>query len=124
MDFIMQLPESQGKTQIIVVVDRFTKMADFMGLHENATAKDVAATFLREVWKLNGPTEIISDMDAKFPGELCESLCKMLGVQRRCQWRIPLTRPDIWKNQPSAGRLLTNICQLRSGRLLPIIAIS
>jgi len=97
MDFIMQLPESQGKTQIILVVDWFTKMADFMGLHENATAKDVTATFLREVWKLNGPTEIISDMDAKFPGELWESLCKMLGVQRRCQWPIPLTRPDICK---------------------------
>ena len=46
MDFITQLPESQGKTQIMVVVDRFTKMAHFMGLHENATAKDVAHTFL------------------------------------------------------------------------------
>ena len=32
-DFITQLPESQGKTQIMVVVDRFTKMAHFIGLH-------------------------------------------------------------------------------------------
>jgi len=30
-DFITQLPESQGQTQIMVVVDRFTKMADFIG---------------------------------------------------------------------------------------------
>jgi len=68
----------------MVVVDRFTKMAHFIGLHENATAKDVADTFLREVWKLHGlPTEIISDMDAKFSGEFWESLCKMLGVKRR-----------------------------------------
>jgi len=67
----MQLPESQGKTQIMVVVDRFTKMAHFIGLHENATTKEVADTFLREVWKLHGfLTEIISDMDAKFSGEL------------------------------------------------------
>ena len=69
-DFITQLPESQGKTQIMVVVDRFTKMAHFIGLHENATAKDVADSFLREVWKLHGlPTEIISDMDANFSSE-------------------------------------------------------
>jgi len=52
-DFITQLPESQGKTQIMVVVDRFTKMAHFIGLHKNATAKDVADTFLQEVWKLH-----------------------------------------------------------------------
>jgi len=67
----------------MVVVDRFTKMAHFIGLHENATAKDVVDTFLREVWKLHGlPTEIISDMDAKFSGEFWESLCKILGVKR------------------------------------------
>jgi len=69
-DFITQLPESQGKTQIMVVVDRFTKMAHFIGLHENATAKDVADTFLREVCKLHRlQTEIISDIHAKFSGE-------------------------------------------------------
>ena len=57
-DFITQLPESQGYTQIMVVVDQFTKMAHFIGLPTNATAKDVANVFLREVWKLHGlPTE-------------------------------------------------------------------
>jgi len=83
-DFITQLPESQGYTQIMVVVDRFTKMAHFVGLPTNATAKDVANVFLREVWKLHGlPTEIISDMDAKFSGEFWESLCKLLGIKRK-----------------------------------------
>ena len=83
-DFIMQLPESQSKTQIMFVVDRFTKMDHFIGLHENVTVNDVAATFLREVCKLHGVlTEIISGMDAKFSGEFGESLCKMLGVKRR-----------------------------------------
>jgi len=60
-------------TQIIVVVDRFTKMAHFIGLHENATAKEVADTFLREVRKLHGLlTEIISDMDTNLSGEFWE----------------------------------------------------
>jgi len=68
----------------MIVVDRFTKMPHFIGLHENATAKDVADTFLWEVWKLHGlPTEIISDMDAKLSGEFWDSLCKRVGVKRR-----------------------------------------
>jgi len=68
----------------MVVVDRFTKMAHFIGLNENVTAKDVADTFLREVWKLDGlPTELISDMDAKFSGEFWESLCKSLSIRRK-----------------------------------------
>ena len=45
------------------------KMAHFIGLATDATAKDVADTFLQEVWRLHGlPSEIISDMDAKFSG--------------------------------------------------------
>ena len=81
-DLITQLPESQGMTQIMVVVDRFTKMAHFIALEQNATAKNVADIFLRELWKLHGlPTEIISDMDAKFSGEFWESLCKSLNIK-------------------------------------------
>ena len=68
----------------MVVVDRFTKMAHFIGQEQNATAKDVANVFLREVWKLHGlPTEIISEMDEKFYGEFWESLCKLLNIKRR-----------------------------------------
>ena len=68
----------------MVVVDRFTKRAHFIGLSENATAKDVADTFLPEVWKLHGlPTEIITDMDAKFSGGFWLSLCKSLDITRK-----------------------------------------
>jgi len=70
VDFITQLPNSAGYTQIMVIVDRFIKMAHLMELQENATAKEVAEAFLKEVWKLHGlQSEIISDMDAKFVGE-------------------------------------------------------
>ena len=81
-EFITHLSESQDHTQIEMVVDRFTKMVHFIGLNENATAKDMANTVLRQVWKLNGlPTEIVSDMDAKFSGEFWELLCKSLGIK-------------------------------------------
>ena len=83
-DFITQLPELRGRTQIMVAVDRVTKRAHFIGLEQNATAKDVADVILREVWKLHGlPTEIVSDMDSKFSGEFWESLCKSLNKKPR-----------------------------------------
>jgi len=49
VDFITQLPKSAGYTQIMVVVDHFTKMAHFIGLEQKATAGDVAESFLKEV---------------------------------------------------------------------------
>jgi len=68
----------------MVVVDRFTKMAHFIGLNGNATAKDVADTFIGEIWKLHSLlTEIISDIEAKFLGEFWESLCKSLDIKRK-----------------------------------------
>jgi len=83
VDFITQLPESQGQTPIMVVEDCFTKMAHFIRLETNATAKDVADTFLTQVWKLDGLlSEIVSDMDATFSGEFWESLGKALGIKR------------------------------------------
>jgi len=66
----------------MVVVDRFTKMAHFVGLEEKATARDVAAAFGKEIWKLHGlPTNIISHMNSKFAGEFWELLCKKLSIK-------------------------------------------
>src|SRR5947209_2090289 len=66
VDFIVALPESEGKTQIMVMVDRFTKMAHFVPLVEKATATDMARSFTKEIWKVHGPpTNIVSDRDTK-----------------------------------------------------------
>ena len=68
----------------MVVVDGFTKMANLIGIARDGTAKNVADIFLQEVWRLHGlPSEIISDMDAKFTGEFLESLCKSFRIKRR-----------------------------------------
>jgi len=67
----------------MVGVDQFTKRAQFIGLPTNATIKYVANLFIREVWEPHGlPTEIISNMYAKFSGEFWESLCKLRAVKR------------------------------------------
>jgi len=61
----------------------FEKMAHFIGLVTNVTPREVANTFLREIWKLDGlPSEIMSDIDAKCSGEFWELWCKALRIKR------------------------------------------
>ena len=85
----------------MVVVDRFTKMAYFISLETNATARDVADILLKEVWKLHGlPSEIISDMDAQFRSEFWQLLCKPCELKGKCQRLITLKRTDKQK-EPS-----------------------
>ena len=51
MDFITELPVSEGCDQLWVVIDRFTKMAHFLPLPQDGkTAADLARVFAREIW--------------------------------------------------------------------------
>src|SRR5437879_3106322 len=85
----------------MVIVDRFTKMAHFIGLPENTMVKTVAQTFLHEIWRQHGlPVEIILDMDAKFEGEFCEDLCKLLASSEKCQRHTTFKLMDKW-NEPT-----------------------
>jgi hypothetical protein len=43
------LTESEGHTQIMVVVDCFSKMVNYIALTQTATARDAAQAFLKEV---------------------------------------------------------------------------
>ena len=100
-------------------------MAHFIALEQNATANDVADVFLPEVWKLHGlPTEIISDMDAKFSGEFWESLCKSLNIKRRMSSAYhPQTDGQTkWTNKVLEGYLrnLVNYDQNDWYQLLPL----
>ena len=84
MDFIVGLPESDGCTQIWVIVDRFSKMAHFIPLPTKVTAPELARIFLREIWKLHGlPASIVSDRDSKFTGHFWTELLKLLEIKRK-----------------------------------------
>ena len=83
MDFITGLPESNGYTQIWVVVDRLTKMAHFIPMvtGEKSPAKDLAITFAREIWRLHGlPSDIVSDRGSVFISGFWKELMEHLGV--------------------------------------------
>ena len=84
MDWIIELPESNGYTQIWVIVDRFTKMAHLVPLLTNTSAKDLAKIFVKEVWKIHGlPTDIVSDRDTKVTSQFWQALMDLLGIQTK-----------------------------------------
>lgn len=81
MDFITGLPISFGFTVILVVVDRLTKYAHFMGLKTDYTSKSVAELFMANVVKLHGmPKSIVSDRDRVFTSKFWQHLFQLQGT--------------------------------------------
>jgi hypothetical protein len=69
MDFIIGLPKSEGKSVIMVIVDRLTKYAHFCALSHPFKDSTVATAFIEIVQKLHGsPKIIVSDRDPIFTG--------------------------------------------------------
>lgn len=60
----MGLPKSLGREVIMVVVDRLSKYAHFVGLHHPFSASTMGLAFLNNIFKLHGmPLTIVSDRD-------------------------------------------------------------
>jgi len=85
MDFITELPLSEGHDQLWVVIDRFTKMAHFLPLQKDGkTTADLAIIFAREIWKHHGlPTDIVSDRDSRFTSEVWKEFLRLLEIRPR-----------------------------------------
>jgi hypothetical protein len=82
MDFITGLPKSEGKSVIMVIVDKLTKYAHFCALSHPFKASTVATAFMETVQKLHGsPKIIVSDRDLIFTGHFWTELFSCLGTQ-------------------------------------------
>lgn len=81
MDFITGLPRSgTGYDMIMVVVDRFSKMAHFIPAHKRLNAAACARLFSDNVIKLHGvPQRIVSDKDIRFMNKFWQTLHYLNG---------------------------------------------
>jgi hypothetical protein len=62
MDIMVCLPPSRGFDAIMVVVDRFSKMAHFIPTKDSATTQETRRLFFTHVFEHHGlPKDIISD---------------------------------------------------------------
>lgn len=81
MDFITNLPKSNGYEAILVVVDRLSKYSHFIPLKHPFTARSIAFIFVKEVVRLHGvPESILSDRDPLFVSIFWKELFKLIGT--------------------------------------------
>jgi len=82
MDFIEQLPDSDGYTAIFVVVDRLSKQAIFMPCQDTINAEGLARLFLEHVFAKHGvPQHISSDRGSEFVSRFFRSLAALLNIK-------------------------------------------
>jgi hypothetical protein len=83
MDFTFGYPkDKQGRTGILVFVDRFSKMVHLVPVSPSVTAEETASIFLDTVFRLHGmPESIVSDRDPRFHAAFWRSLFQQCGTQ-------------------------------------------
>src|SRR5258708_39051823 len=75
MDFIKQLPMSEGFTAILVIVDRLTKQSLFIPTHNMVDAPQLARLFLTHIFLKHGtPGHVTSDHGTEFMSHFFHSL--------------------------------------------------
>jgi len=116
LDFIRELPLSEGCDQLWVVIDRFTKMAHFIPLREKMAA-DLAIIFAREIWKHHGlPTDIVSDRDSRFTSEVWQEFLRLSGIRPRMSTAFYPQRTDK-RNDSTRPLRHTYECLLAENRM-------
>ncbi|CAL9007289.1 unnamed protein product [Prunus brigantina] len=108
MDFVVGLPKTkQGFDSVMVVVDRFSKMAHFVPCKTTMDASNIAHIYFQEIVKLHGiPTTITSDRDTKFVGHFWRTLWRKMGT--RLQFSKGTSSPNGWSDERlSIGPLVT-----------------
>jgi len=82
MDFIKHLPESEGYTDILVIVDRLTKQAIFVPTHSTIDVAGLIQLFIQHVFvKHRVPSHVTSDRGAEFVSKFFRLLAQALNIK-------------------------------------------
>src|SRR5260370_3332069 len=82
MDFIKQLPTSEGFTVILVIVDRLTKQLLFIPTHDMVYTPHLARLFLTHVFSKHGTlVHVTSDHGTEFMSHFFRSLGSLLTMK-------------------------------------------
>jgi hypothetical protein len=82
MDFVVELPDSDGYNAIWVVVNRVSKMKHLVPSRDDTDGKKLGEMFIWEVFKPHGlPDTIKSDRGQQFTSEFCRHVCERLVIE-------------------------------------------
>jgi len=82
IDFMVGLPESEGNTAALVMVDRFSKRIRIRACKGGITAIETANIIVQELFRNNGTiNSIVSDRDSKFTSDFWKEYFGILDVQ-------------------------------------------
>ena len=83
IDFVVDLPESEGCKNLLIITDRLGK-GIILELCNSMDAETVAEIFIRRFYRQHGlPAAIISDRGIQFVSILWKRICKILGIERK-----------------------------------------
>ncbi|KAL0150837.1 hypothetical protein M9458_053856 [Cirrhinus mrigala] len=81
VDFITDLPVSEGNTCVLVIVDHFSKSCKLVPLRGLPTAMETAEQLFHQAFRHFGlPEEIVSDRGPQFTSHVWKAFFKLLGV--------------------------------------------
>jgi len=84
MDFIVDLPVSQGYDSILTVVDRHSKAIILSPCYKTITAEQMSQLLVDNVWKRTGvPKAIISDRGPQFAAQVTQELWRKLRIKQK-----------------------------------------
>ena len=83
IDFIPELPDSNGFDNVLVVVDKLTKFGIFIRCTTGITEEETAALLFKHVFSIWGlPQQIISDRDTRWRNSFWKEVCRLMGIKR------------------------------------------
>ena len=119
MDFITDLPESDGYDTILVVIDRLTKMSHFISCKKDLDARQFTTLFMQHIVRLHGISrDIITNRGSLFTLGLWKQITEKLGIERRLSTAFhPQTDGQTEGTKAILEQYLRAYIQLSAGQL-------
>lgn len=130
MDFITDLPPSLHRglvyDSILVVVDRFTKVAKYIPTTKTCTAASLADLFFDEIVSSYGiPNGIVSDRGSVFTSSYWSEFCYALQVKRRLSTAFhPQTDGQTERQNQTLEHYLRVYCCGKQDGWAPLLSIA
>ncbi|TID16590.1 hypothetical protein E6O75_ATG11708 [Venturia nashicola] len=129
MDFMSGVPASKvaGRAYdaLLVLLDRYTKMALYIPVTKKLTAADLAEILVDRVFtRFGAPRGIVSDRDSRFTGSFWSELCYYARIKRRLSTAFhPQTDGQTERQNQTIQEYLRAFCSENQGawaKLLPV----